>query len=113
MRNRRAFRIGRVSLSRIYLFSPTRFHLVEQVIGFYALAFSPAHFDVWPLRGFLRNFVAHFDRAARRQRDDVVGEMLQMIGFVVVTKGTQRRDDHLLWVSLARIDHVKEFLRVP
>ena len=42
------------------------FELVDQIVGFDALSFSPADLDERPLRLFFRQLVAHFLRAARR-----------------------------------------------
>ena len=38
--------------------------------------------------------------------------MFQVIGFLVVSQGAQARDDNLLRISLARVNHVEDIVRV-
>ena len=88
-------------MARIRFLARCRFQLVDQVVRFYALALAAAHFDVGFLRVFRRNLVAHFERAARRERNDVVCKMLEVIGLFRVAQRAQPRDDDLLRISLA------------
>ena len=112
VRNGGALGFRRVRMPRVHFLARACFELVEQVVGFHALAFAAAHFDVGFLGVLGGNFVAHFEGAARRERDDVVGKMLQMIGLLVVSQRAQARDDHLLRIRLPGVDHVEHFVRV-
>ena len=103
---------GELRMPRIHFLARARFQLVEQVVRLHALALAPAHFDVRPLGVLRRNFVAHFDRAARRERHHVVGEMLQVVRLFGVAQRAQRLHHHLLRIGLPRVDHVVHFLRV-
>ena len=107
MCNRAPFRLRCLRLPRLYFFQGARFHLIQQIVRLHPLAFAPAHFDIRPLGVFLRNFVAHLDRATRRQRHHVVREMLQMIGLIGVSQRAQRRHHHFLRIRLPRIDHIE------
>ena len=85
---------------------------VDQIVGFHALAFAAAHFDVGLFRVLGRNFVAELLGAARRQRDHIVGEMLQPIGLFGVAERAESLLDDLLRVRLARIDDVVHLMGV-
>ena len=69
---------GRFGVALIHFLARAGLEAVEQVVGFHALALAAADFDVRLLRVLRGNFVAQFLGAARRERDHVVGEMLQM-----------------------------------
>ena len=103
---------GAFGMARVHFLARARFELVDQVVRLHALALAAAHFDVRPLGVFGRNFVAHFEGAARRERHHVVGEMLQVVGLFGVSQRAQRRHHHLLRIRLPRIDHVEHFVRV-
>ncbi len=53
-------------MTRVHFRLRALFEPVEEVVGFHALAFAAADFDVGFLGVFLGNFVAHFAGAARR-----------------------------------------------
>src|SRR6185437_1478313 len=105
-RNGDAFRVRRRGVARIDFNAGGGFELIDQVVRLHALTFSTAHFDVRLLFVFLGNFVAHFLRATRRERDYVVSEMLQVIGLFGVSEGAQPLRDDALRVRLAVINDV-------
>src|SRR5208282_2347722 len=85
---------------------------IEEVVGLHALALASADFDVGFLSVFGRNFVAEFLSAARSERDDVVGEVLQIVGLLRVTERAKARDDDLLGICLPGINDVENLVRV-
>ncbi len=82
VRDGRALVLGRFGVALVNFLSRACLEPVEQIVGFHALALAPAHFDVGLLRVLGGNFVADFLRAARRERDDVVREVLQIVGLL-------------------------------
>src|SRR5262249_46599427 len=85
---------------------------VEQIVGFYAVAFAAADEDVGLLRVFFGNFVAQLSRATRREGHQAVSKMLQAAGLLRVSERVQAGYDYLLGINLARIDHGEDIVGV-
>ena len=112
VRDGRALLLGRFGVALINFLPRACLEPVEQVVGFHALALAAADFDVRFLGILGRNFVAHLLCAARGERDDVVREMLQIVGLLRMTEGAKARDDNLLRIRLPRVNDVEDFVRV-
>ncbi len=82
-----------------------RQHARDQIVGFHAQAFAAADFHV-RFRFFGGNFIAHFGGAAGCQRNNLVIEVNRVFGFLRVAESADAFRDHVLQISLARVNHV-------
>ena len=79
---------------------------VQQVVGLHAEAFAAGYLNVGLGAIFFLDVVAELQRAARRQRHHLIGEVRVVRGLLGVAQQAERFDDGVLRIALPRVDDV-------